>query len=153
MCTADADGVWVVYTTSDDPIDQFSFPMATAINVAHVTGTRTERFDARDPAMGFAMHPLIVRDSAGTTHVMYVAGKRDDDPAGSIRVTRLGGYATTFGPSVAIDGPIKFDPQWGVMPFLGDYFGAAAIGTDLMSAYAIETDGKLGIAFRRWSAR
>jgi hypothetical protein len=153
VCTADADGVWVVYGTSEEPIDQFRFPMATAMNVVHVSAYGTERFDARDPAMGFAMHPLIVRDGAGATHVMYLAGKRDDDPAGSIRSTRLAKGATAFAPSVAIDGPIKFDPHWGVMPFLGDYFGVAVAGSDLMAAYAIETDGKLGIAFRRWSAR
>jgi hypothetical protein len=153
VCTADADGVWVVYGTSGEPIDAFRFPMSTAMNVVHVYGTRTDRFDARDAAMGFAMHPLIVRDSAGTTHVLYVAGKREDDAAGSIRITRLANGAAAFAPSVAIDGPIKFDPKWGVMPFLGDYFGVSAVGTDLMAAYAIVTDGRLGIAFRRWSAR
>jgi hypothetical protein len=148
-CAADATGVWVVYGTSHDAIESGIFPKASGIHVVNIGNKNSvRRFGALDPAVGFAMHPQIVVDDAGVT-VLYHAGTRDDDPAGTLRYTRMPPGATKFGPSVAIDGPLRFDQNWGVPPFVGDYFGAASAAGRLVTAYAIEEAGDIHIAFRR----
>jgi hypothetical protein len=150
-CTATGDEVWVAYGLSADRVEPGVFPKLNAVRVAHVAASgATERFDALDPAVRFAMHPHIASDDPGTIYVTYHGGARDDDPSGSIRWTSLRKGSTSFIASEQVDGPIRFDQNWGNPTFLGDYSGFRAAGGSLMSAHAFATDSGVHITFRRW---
>jgi hypothetical protein len=143
FCVADADGMSVAYGTTDDEIVPGVFGKLDAIKVARVSvaGEVTE-VDALDPADGFALHPQIA-GAGDDLHVLYLAGARDGDSAGSLRRIRVGDKQ-----SEAVHAPIRFEQTWGVPGFLGDYFGAVVTGAGLGIAYPVQTgDSEVHIAF------
>jgi hypothetical protein len=151
-CVADADGAWVVYGVSDDPIVPSVFPKLSSIPVVHLDDTgNVEKFEAKDPSVRFAMHPQIARDDAGSIHVLHVAGTRDGDGAGSIRWTELGRGRNAFRMRGVVATPLRFQQRWGAPGFLGDYFGVVARGSSLMTAYARGEDADVHIAFSKWA--
>jgi hypothetical protein len=151
MCAGSGSDVWVMYSTTQNPsVDETTLDGADHIYVAHSTNggqtfpTRIEGLDTK--ASKLATIPLFVRDEAGQLDVAYVAGNIDQDPNGSIRLTRSGG------PSTEVDGPMLFDLSRTSMTWVGDYFGGVAHAGSLYLAYPRNETGLDHIFFAKVAA-
>jgi hypothetical protein len=144
------DDLWLTYGVTEGAIEAGLFAKLTSVQVVRVSPAGgVSRFEARDPAAGFAMHPNLTSDSTGTIHVLYHAGARDDDPGGTLRWTRLAPNAARFEASQAIDGPFTFNEQWGEPGFLGDYFGVGAADGSVMAAYGLGVGADVHVTFQK----
>jgi len=153
VCTMQGDDLWIAYGLTDGAIQPGLFAKLTSIQVVRVApaGTVT-RFEVPNPSGAFAMHPQITSDATGTVHVLSHVGARDDDPAGALRSTHLPQGASQFEAGRSLDGPMRFNEQWGEEGFLGDYYGVATAGGSIMAAYGFGAGTDIHIAFQKWSA-
>ncbi len=152
-CAAKGSDVWVSYAQTDTPAASAeNLEAASSIVVAHSTngGTSfTERGEALDTkATKLGCLPEFVRDESGGLDVAYIAGNSDGDTMGSVRFTRAAS-GVTFGASMLVDSPLRFDMGRSVPTWLGDYFGFAVHGKTLYFAYPQNQSGKTHIYFAK----
>jgi hypothetical protein len=154
-CAGDGENVWVTYGLSKDPIDQMagSAQKLASIQLVH-SGDGGQTFDTRteagDPAaMPFFMHPQLVMEETGSLDVVYYAGAKDEDQAGSYRRARAA-MPPAFGPSSVVESPLVYlqsrsDPRW-----LGDYTGLYTRNGKLYTSYVVNTSGTAQVAFAKY---
>jgi hypothetical protein len=151
FCAAEGNAMWTAYGTTQDALVPGIFAKLSSIRIAHVDGQGViELRDALDPNDGLGMHPHLARDGNRTNHVIYLAGKHDLDPDGSLRWTQRS-PDTPIDParSRRVDGPFQFEQAWGGPGFLGDYFGVVATEGFLNAAYAVHSGEDVHVAFQR----
>lgn len=153
-CVARGDEVWIAYGVSNlaPPSMTSSQPMQ-GLRVAHSPdrgATIDTRIDATDKASGKVfLHPTLARDEKGELELVFYAGQKDKDPAGSWRFSRTQGGA--FQPSQSV-ATLTFLLERQTTLWLGDYTGIAVRGNQLYTTYADNSDGANShIAFQRVS--
>jgi hypothetical protein len=155
ICVASGTDVWVLYTTTPTPTNSsnnldpaHTMPLAHSAN-SGVTfdAARVDTLDTKASALGLL--PLVLQEPAGgALDVVYLAGKVDMDPQGTVRYARAA-TGTTFGPSTVIDGPMLFTSDRTMPTWVGDYFGAVIHGTSMYVAYPMNSSGADHIYFRK----
>ncbi len=153
-CVAEGDTVWVAYGLSNDPLsgESTNFQALKELRIARSDdgGKTFAYYAAHDPAAGAVyLHPEIALQDDGTVALSYYAGQQDEDPNGSLRLTRLLPGAATVEPSIVVHAPVTYllarsDQRW-----LGDYTGITWKQGKLHVAYADNNDGITHIGYAR----
>lgn len=134
-----ADGqVFVSYGLSDGAWDSGRSPLLQRIAVVRraVTGGALSRRQLEWPGQ-LLMHPQLVPAATGTSaslELVYLAGQREDDPAASLRLARLGPNQEVVTTQTLRDGlrltSHREDRRW-----QGDYLGVARSGQRTVVAF------------------
>jgi hypothetical protein len=99
------------------------------------TGSPTE-VTASDAAGKFAYLGLMVPEEIpGAMSMLYYTGKKNPDPAGSLRMTRSTDDGATWSESIQVSKSVIFTTNRAGGEWLGDYLGAAQLGNEVLVAY------------------
>jgi hypothetical protein len=152
-CVAEGDEIWIAYGLSNDPFSEATAAKLSSIRLAHsADGGKTidRRSEAKDAAAApFAMHPALAREDGGALDLVYYAGAKDGDTAGSYRLARSTDGGETWAPSAVLAAPITFLQARGDKKWLGDYTGVAWKGGALYTSFADNSGEASHVAFAR----
>jgi hypothetical protein len=140
-CVASGDDVWIAYGLTNDTNNVLRADELTAIRIAHskdggkTIDARTSAGSTAGNGAGRFMHPHLVRDAAGTLHILYYAGTKAGDRAASMRHARSMDFGATWTASESVGPPITFITSRTGLDWLGDYLGATALGSSVYTTY------------------
>jgi hypothetical protein len=145
-CVAAGDDVWVAWAEST--------PGGTADSALRIARSVDRGASFGAPAsvsdQPLAYHPFLAREAGGALDLVYYAGARDLDTAGSFRRARSAD-GTTWGASAPVMEGLTFLTERYGVKWLGDYAGLVESGGVLYTTFTENTRGTSHVAFARLS--